>query len=163
MTNSAYIHYTEPNQEPPEHIKAKDRIRHILYNFGYRTITNSKDGHHEYTLPPLITPFIAKTEQERIRQYQIDLLMHSSSNQHLISVEINGEYHFINPKSIAKMRLKKETVTQYLIKRDEIQVKSIKHISKYKYKTFKVVDFRTDEVYGAYALDRRQIVYRIFN
>lgn len=88
--------------------------------------------------------------------------MYSTVNQHVIAVEINGKYHFMNPRSRAKMRLKEETITEYLAGKSEIEVKNVKHLDKYKYKTFKVVGFRTEEVYGSSAMDRQQIASRIF-
>lgn len=163
MTNTAHIHYTEPNQEPSEHIKAKERIRHILYNFDYTTVTNSNDGHHEYTLPELVTPFIAKTEEERIRKYQIDLLMHSVHAQQIIAIEINGDYHYSSRENIRKMRLKYETINEYLASHDHIEVKNVKHLKKYYYNKFKVIGFPTEDIYGPYSYDRLEIINKILN
>jgi len=159
MTNSSFIKYKEPNQEPPEHIKGKERIKHILSGFDYVVVQNTNDEHQEFQLPELVTNFIAKTEEEKIRQYQIDLLMHNSTLQKIIAIEVHGNYHFKNKDSIRKMKLKEETILDYLASHSFVKVDD----KFYNYKTYKMVSFRTYEVYGRISLDRLQLIDRILN
>jgi hypothetical protein len=157
--STRYIHYSEPNQEPPEHIKGKERIKHILLGFDYVLVQNTNDEHQEFQLPELVTNFIAKTEKERIRQFQIDLLMHNQALQKIIAIEVHGAYHFKNKESIAKMRLKEETILDYLGTHSSVRVDD----KVYSYKTYKMVSFRTEEVYGRIAFDRLQLIDKILN
>jgi hypothetical protein len=157
--STRYIHYSEPNQEPPEHIKGKERIRHILSGFDYVLVQNTNDEHQEFQLPPLVTNFIAETEEERIRQYQIDLLMYNPALQKIIAIEVHGGYHFKNKDSIRKMRLKEETILDYLGTHSFVKVDD----KFYHYKTYKMVSFRTEEVYGKISFDRLQLIDKILN
>ncbi len=157
--STRYIHYSEPNQEPPEHIKGKERIKHILSGFDYVIVQNTNDEHQEFQLPELVTKFIAKTEKEKIRQFQIDLLMYNPALQKIIAIEVHGEYHFKNKESIAKMRLKEETILDYLGSHDFVKAGD----KFYHYKTYKMISFRTYEVYGKISLDRLQLINRILN
>ena len=149
-----FIHYSEPNQEPLEHREGKRRVRGILGLFGYILLDNLMDRKYEYKMPPVITSFIAETEKEKIRQYQIDCLMYNASMRKVIAVEVDGDYHFASKDAIRKTRLKRETIHQYLGGRNFIQIGK----SRYEYDTYKFVSFREDELIGRYALDRNEIV-----
>lgn len=111
---------------------------------------NIRDGHFEYQLPKLVTPYIAETEEEKIRQYQIDCLMWNKELQRVVAVEVHGDYHFSSREQIKKTRLKEDTIKLYLTCHNEIQVG--KH--RYFYKTFKFYAFLVDELYGRDAIDR---------
>jgi hypothetical protein len=161
--STRFIHYSEPNQEPEEHIKAKDRIRHILYNFDFNLINNTDDRHKEFKLPPVVTDLIAETEEEKIREYQIDVLMHSRISNMIIAVEVNGPYHLATKKAIQKTNMKHRAIVEYLATHHEIQVKKNRRIYIYPYTKYRVVAITSEEGYGRLSLDRQQLIDRLFN
>jgi hypothetical protein len=85
--------------------------------------------------------------------------MHNQALQKIIAIELHGNYHFKNKESIAKMRLKEETILDYLGSHSFVKVGD----KFYNYKTYKMISFRTYEVYGRISLDRLQLIDRILN
>ena len=154
-----FIHYSEPNQEPHSHIAGKKRVRELLNNFDYILLDNMGDGHNEYLLPPLVTPYIAQTEEERIRQYQIDCLMYNPQLKKIIAVEVDGPYHNATREARKHTRLKRDTIEEYLGSNNEIRVG--KH--RYQYDTFKVFNIEDEVLVGKYAIDRLELMVKLLN
>ena len=106
----------------------------------------------------MVTDLIAKTEEETIREYQIDVLMYNASSSMIIAIEVNGVYHFVNNNAIRKTRMKHRAINEYLASHNAIVVEN----DIYPYKSYKVVEFTTEELHGRYSLDRSEIISKIF-
>ena len=81
----------------------------------------------------------------------------------MIAIEVNGPYHYASKRKIAAMRLKEETINDYLASHDAIAFKKIKYTYNYPYQKYKVLSFRTEEIYGKDSMDRLQIIDKILN
>lgn len=141
MKSTRFIKYSEPNQEPKEHLEGKFRIHHLLGRQGYCLLSNTDKW--EFQLEPI------KTELDGTKNYTLDVLMYNTITKRIVGVEINGAYHFANKTRIGKTVQKLDEVKEYFFKRNHVEVNGVP----FHYTKYKIISFTTEELIGKHCLD----------
>lgn len=148
-SSTRFIHYSEPNDEPIEHQQGKVRIHHLTSRFGYKPLVNTEK--HEFAMP------VIHTKLDGDKHYQIDALMYDEHTLRIISIEVNGKYHYANKVKIAKTKQKHEEISNYFDRHGVIKIDKVK----YDYKVHRCIVFKTEELIGKHALSDGQVLDRI--
>lgn len=148
-SKSRYIHYSEDNDEPEDHVAGKERIRTFLQLCGYILITNTDK--FEFKLPELYNDI-----GDQKRHYQLDVLMYNPRDKLMLIVEVHGGYHFTSNKKINDIKLKTEIVSSYFRRNGILEVKN----KRYDYDGFKYFNIKIEDLK---LMNSQQLRHKLLN